>query len=126
MNWSQLLHRLTPYGDLCPRVEVRQAPQDVIVHCELPGLTHPEQVRLHVQETMLTLHGNVEREEPQGEGFDLLHTERHYGPFSRSVPLPIAVDPEQVQAAYRNGLLTVTMRKLTSVPGKNIRVEFQD
>jgi HSP20 family protein len=119
-----LLHKLMPYGDLGPRVEVRQTPDDVIVQAEIPGLKHPEHLDLRVQGTMVTIRGEVTRELPEAEGHDLLYTERVYGKFSRTVPLPVSVDPERVTASYQNGILTVTMKKNTELQGKPVPVEI--
>ena len=120
-----LLHKLAPYSQFGPRVEVRQTPRNIVVTAEIPGIEHPEHLKIHVQEHHITISGKIDREEHQEEGYDLFHTERFYGSFTRSVPLPIAVDPEDVQASYRNGLLTVTRKKNTSLQASPVRVEFQ-
>lgn len=120
-----LLHKVAPYLHLTPRVEVRQTDADILVTAELPGIKSQDSLHIHVQEGMITISGNVEQDEWKDEELHLFHTERYYGPFSRSVPLPVAVDPAQVQANYRNGLLTVKMKKNTEIQGQRIPVDFQ-
>ncbi|MGB8953770.1 MAG: Hsp20/alpha crystallin family protein [Tumebacillaceae bacterium] len=119
-----MLHQIMPYGTLGPRVEVRQKPDEILVTADIPGLERPEDLEIHVQETSVTISGEVEKKQ-EHEGFDLFHTERLYGKFSRTVPLPVLVDPEQVQANYRNGVLTVRLRKNTELQGRRVTVDFQ-
>ncbi|MGZ4032407.1 MAG: Hsp20/alpha crystallin family protein [Tumebacillaceae bacterium] len=124
-NVLAYLHKMMPYNDLGPRVEVRQTPREVIVTAEIPGIEHPEDLNIHVHENSITIGGQVTRSESQEEGHDLFHSERMYGKFSRTVPLPMVVDPEQVSASYRNGLLTVTMQKNSELLGRRVSVDFQ-
>lgn len=118
------LQKLMPYGELGPRVEVRQTPDTVVVLAEIPGLKHPEHLDVRVQGTMITIRGEVTRELPEAEGHDLFYTERIYGKFSRSVPLPVAVVPDRVEAKYGDGMLRVTMQKDTLQPGTHVPVDF--
>jgi HSP20 family protein len=120
-----LLHKITPYLHLTPRVEVKQNSSGILVIAELPGIGSRDDLHIRVQEQMITISGKIVQDEQEGEEQNLFHTERYYGPFSRSVPLPVAVDPEHVQATYRNGLLTVKMKKNTQLQGQRIPVEFQ-
>jgi HSP20 family protein len=126
--WDQqmmpMLHKLLPYGVLGPRVEVRQTPNHILVTAEIPGLKQPGDLDLHVQEIAITISGRVEREESSEEGFDLFHTERLYGAFSRTVPLPVLVDPKTAEANYQNGLLTVKMQKSVDVQGRQVPIRF--
>lgn len=119
-----MLHKLAPYGDLGPRVEVSQRGDEIIVKAELPGLSTPDNVDIHVQETSLTLSGTLEREGEGGDEINLFHTERLYGPFSRTVPLPVPVNPDEVRASCKHGLLTVSMKKSTKLQGRRVNVDF--
>lgn len=121
---APMLHQMMPYGTLGPRVEVRQTPDEILVSADIPGLERPEDLEIHVQETALTISGEVQKKQ-EHEGFDLFHSERLYGKFSRTVPLPVLVDPEQVLASYRNGVLHVRMRKNTELQGKRVPIDFQ-
>ncbi|TCP54728.1 HSP20 family protein [Tumebacillus sp. BK434] len=119
-----MLHKLLPYGELGPRVEVRQTPNHVVVLAEVPGLRHPEHLDVRVQSTMITIRGEVTRELPEKEGDDLFYSERMYGKFSRSVPLPVAVVPDRVEASYQDGMLRVKMPKDSLQPGTHVPVDF--
>jgi HSP20 family protein len=124
-NVLPYLHKMMPYGDLGPRIEVRQTPTEIVVTAEIPGIENPDALHIHVHENSITIGGQVERNKEHEEGHDLFHTQRMYGSFSRTVPLPMIVDPEQVRASYRNGLLTVTMQKNSELLGRRVEVDFQ-
>jgi len=49
--------------------------------------------------------------------------ERFAGTFQRAIPLPIAVDPDHVQATAKNGVLTVTLKRTAPPTAREIRVE---
>lgn len=119
-----LLHKMAPYGTLGPRVEVRQTPDSVLVSAELPGIEHPEHLNIHVQETLITISGQIDQVDTKEDEHDMMYSERLYGKFSRTVPLPVIVDPEQVQADYRKGMLTVTMKKNTEIQGRQVPINF--
>jgi HSP20 family protein len=65
-------------------------------------------MNVEVTDDMLTITGErrEERDETR-EGYR--HSERHYGRFSRSIPLPEGINAEEVQATFQNGVLEVTM-----------------
>ncbi len=54
-----------------------------------------------------------------------LHRENRYGSFQRVVTLPSAHDPEKVEAAYEDGVLTITIPKDEKSAPKSIKVEVR-
>ena len=49
--------------------------------------------------------------------------ERSYGVFTRSARLPVGVDASRASAAFKNGLLTVTMPKTPAAKGTTIPIK---
>jgi HSP20 family protein len=99
------------YGDRsskstwAPVVEFKEEPGKFRLLAELPGV-NPENVKVAVTEDAVTLEGERKYEKEQKyEGF--YHTERSYGHFYRSIPLPKGADGEKVSAAFKNGILEV-------------------
>jgi HSP20 family protein len=94
-------------GLFSPPMEVFERDGQLIVRADLPGLTKDD---VHVEVTndalMITGERRSEHEERQGGTF---HSERSYGKFHRQIPLPDGVNAEQVQAAFKDGVLEVTM-----------------
>ncbi|EJY55695.1 heat shock protein Hsp20 [Alicyclobacillus hesperidum URH17-3-68] len=105
------------------RCDVRETQNEVIVTAEIPGLEKKEDVNITVHDNHLHLSGKIER---MGEHKDenVHRMERYYGQFSRTVPLPTAVDDTGAKATYRNGILEVRIPKSQKQMGRQIDVDF--
>ncbi|MBL8179875.1 MAG: Hsp20/alpha crystallin family protein [Bryobacterales bacterium] len=90
-----------------PAVEMKRANGAVTVTAELPGLTK-ENVKVSVSEQGLTIEGE-RREEKEEKGEESYRSERSYGKFLRTLPLPDGADLERVTASIENGVLKVTV-----------------
>jgi HSP20 family protein len=62
-------------------------------------------------DTLLTIRGQKKFERKEEKEGDYRVSERSYGVFSRSMTLPFAVDPDAVEANFRNGLPKLTLPK---------------
>ena len=92
-----------------PKVDVVETDDQVKVTAELPGLDAKD-VDVTVSHNTLTLKGEKKQEhEEKGEGY--YRSERSYGSFQRSVPLPSTVETDKADAAFSKGVLTVTFPK---------------
>jgi HSP20 family protein len=97
----------TEGGVWAPAVEFKEEAGKFRLLAELPGVK-PEDVKVSVTEDAVTLEGERKYEkEEKYEGF--YHTERSYGRFYRSIPLPKGANAEKVSAAFNNGILEVTI-----------------
>lgn len=93
--------------DSFPRVEIIQEGHEYKLMAELPGLDKDE-IRIHVRERILTLAGerkSVFEEEWGG----CRCSERYYGAFERSFPLPASARTDEIKATLDKGVLTITM-----------------
>lgn len=80
---------------------------NLVLRADLPGIK-PEEVKIEVEEDILTVSGSHEQtSEEKGKHF--LRRERHYGSFSRSVALPAGVKAEDIKASTRDGVVEVTV-----------------
>jgi len=90
-----------------PPLEVKHKDGNFIVTAELPGLTK-EQIKVEVVEDALVIEGERKREkEEKKEGF--YRSERCYGKFYRSIPLPKGAKPEGIKAELTDGVLEVAI-----------------
>lgn len=89
-------------------VDVLQVGNDIVVVAALAG-TKPEDISLHLQDDLLTIRGS--RSFPFAEPHSAFHQECYWGPFSRTIVLPIDVRQESARAEYRNGILTIRLEK---------------
>lgn len=104
-----------------PSVDIAETDSGFEVRAELPGVKQ-EDVNVSVRDNVLTLRGE-KRQEETDEGKDYRRVERHYGSFQRAFTLPPNVDVEAITAAYRDGVLTLTVPKAEEAKPKEIPIE---
>lgn len=90
-----------------PQIEVYERDNQLLVCADLPGLKKDD-IKVEFNENMLTIQGERRHEfEETQEGYK--RSERSYGSFYRSIPLPEDVDSENAKATFQDGVLKVTM-----------------
>lgn len=90
-----------------PRVDIVETDKAVEVHAELPGMEKKD-IEITLDRDLLTIKGEkkIEKEEKDRHYHRI---ERHYGTFYRTVRLPVEVDEKKIDAAFKDGVLTVTL-----------------
>ena len=78
-------------------------------------------IQLNIQRNLLTVAG--EREVPVDENATYYRQERFSGPFRRVIALPEDVDPDRIEAKYRDGILQITARRRESAKPRQITVQ---
>jgi len=113
-------HDLGLFNGWSPALDIFQDKDDVIVKVELPGMKK-EEISISMHEGMLSISGERKLEEETGEG-ETYRRERFYGKFHRTMALPTTVNANKVKAAYKDGILTVTLPKAEEAKPKQIEV----
>ena len=103
-----------------PAVDVREEKDRYVLEAELPGLTEKD-IEVKVEDNLLTISSNKE-EKREEKGDEYLIRERRSSAFKRSFVLPDDVDKENIDAKFKNGILTLDMKKLASAQPKSIAV----
>lgn len=88
-----------------PSVDVRETEKEFKVYAELPGLDERD-VEITFADGVLTLKGEKRIEEETA-----LYSERWAGSFERRIVVSEDVDPDDIKARFRNGVLTITLGK---------------
>lgn len=96
-------------GLAAPSVELIDRGREVVLRAELPGVKK-EEVDLTVQDGAITVKGEFKRDETVKDE-DYYFSERRYGHFERTVPLPEEVDADRAKASSRDGVLEVVLPK---------------
>lgn len=101
------LHRAD--DTFAPALELKEDADHVTVSVELPGVDRKD-VSVTLHDGVLTIAGERKQESEAKEG-EYVRTERSYGRFERQVGLTQPVVSDQIKAAYKDGVLTVTLPK---------------
>jgi HSP20 family protein len=110
-------------GGWVPPVDVRETKDSLEIAAELPGVD-PKNVEVSVENGVLTLKGNrIFEKATEGETYH--RVERAYGVFERSFTLPTNVDAERIQAAYRHGILHLSVPKREEAKPKAISIKVE-
>ncbi|MFW6175775.1 MAG: Hsp20/alpha crystallin family protein [Acidobacteriota bacterium] len=90
-----------------PKLDIYEKKNQLVVKADLPGMTKSD-VEVAIEGGDLILRGE-RQEETQVEEENVYRAERSWGKFLRRVPLTFEVDPSNVQATFKEGVLEVTM-----------------
>lgn len=110
-------------GSTFPPINVGQSPQAVDVYVFAPGID-ASRTEVTLDRGVLTIAGERPSDLPAEAPKTSVHGhERYTGKFRRAVALPDDVDPNQVSASYRDGVLHVNVRRREAVQPKRIAIE---
>jgi HSP20 family protein len=106
-----------------PACDIYETDREIVVKVELPEVKK-EEVFVTVNNNVLTIRGERKfSEETKRENYHRL--ERSYGEFVRSFTLPTFIDPNQIQAEFKDGILRVTLAKREEAKPKQIEVKVK-
>jgi HSP20 family protein len=103
-----------------PPVDIHEENDRIVLRAEIPGISR-EDIELSVENGTLTLRGE-KKQEKQVESENAFRQERFYGSFVRSFVLPALIEPDRIQATYRDGVLEVVIPKAEEAKPKKIKV----
>lgn len=106
-----------------PAVDVYETPDSLVVEVEAPGMDKKD-LHLSIQDNVLTVKGERNWEEKKNDRH-YHRVERAYGQFQRSFTLPAVADTTRVKAAYKDGILTITLPKVEEAKPKEISVKVE-
>ncbi len=124
-----LLHRMfdATLGEALPRnawmpaVDIYEtAEQDVVVKVDLPDMKR-EDIKVTFENSVLSIEG--QRQFGQDDTSQRFwRIERGHGAFRRSFSLPSTVDPAKVEAAFQDGVLTITLPRREETRPRQIQI----
>jgi HSP20 family protein len=107
-----------------PKIEVIEKNNRLVTRVDLPGMKK-EDVSVEVADGYLALSGERKRETEEKKD-DFYHSEREYGSFYRTVPLPEGVKIEDVEATFSDGVLEVSIPLTARPEAKVTKVQVED
>ncbi len=108
-------------ADWMPSLDAHEDKDKYTVTLEIPGMKK-EDMHVSVHDGVLTVSGERKGGTETKDG-TVHRRERYFGKFSRSVSLPSAVSADKVNAAYKDGVLTVEIPKAEEAKPKTIDVK---
>ena len=103
-----------------PPINVGTTADQVNVYLFVPGID-AKSLDISIQKNLLTIAG--ERRLITEEGANYFRKERFDGAFRRALTLPEDVDPDKVEASYRDGVLSITIQRHESAKPRQIEVQ---
>jgi HSP20 family protein len=108
-------------GAAWPSVEISSGDKEIKVTAELPGLEQKD-IEVLLDDGVLTLRGEKRSET---DDRDRQFSERYYGRFERHIPVGYEVKEDEVDARFRNGVLTVTLPKSEKAQSQVKRIDIK-
>jgi HSP20 family protein len=104
-----------------PSVDIYETENELVLKADLPDV-EAKDIDVRVENQTLTIAGERKFEAASSEkGYHRI--ERSYGNFVRSFAVPSAFDTDKINAAYNNGVLTVTLVKKETAKPRQIKIE---
>lgn len=117
LPWAGGIRSLPP--GTFPAVNVASTNDAVTVYVFAPGI-EPKSLDISMQENVLSIGGK--RETPEDSNATYYRNERFDGEFRRVIALPDDVDPDKVEATYRDGVVEIRVQRRESSKPRQIEV----
>ena len=106
-----------------PGLHVGTTPKSVEVHAFIPGLD-PAAIEIQLEKGTLTIAGERKSNLPAREDKAIVHIdERFAGRFRRVIALPEDINPEAVDAQYRDGVLRISIQRRAAAEARRIAIQ---
>jgi HSP20 family protein len=112
-----------PPGIIAPRIDVSETDDEVRIKAELPGVNEKD-IDVRLVDDVLTIRGEAQTEHEEKQQ-DYRVMERARGTFVRSLRLPFMADASQVQASFKDGILSITIPKPREARERVQRIEVK-
>jgi len=115
-------HFTRPSRDI-PFIDLYETEEHLILKIEIPGL-NPEDLDISITDNILTIKGEITKEFAK-EREHYHRMERRYESFSRTLQLPCRIMIEDVEATYREGIVTIIMPKCKPEITKKVKIRIK-
>jgi len=114
----------TAWSGRTPAIDVIEKDNAIEIRADLPGMEEKD-IDVRMTDGALTISGETKEEQEKHEEGEYYVSERRYGSFRRTIPLPEGVDRDKVEAKFKNGLLTVELPKTPEAQQKSKKIEVK-
>jgi HSP20 family protein len=109
-------------GDWSPAIEAFQRGNEFVIRVDAPGMNRQD-LQVEVGDDTVTIHGE-RRQDRQEERDGVFWSERSYGSFTRTIPLPPGAIADSTKASFNNGVLEVVTQSPSAETRRGRRVDI--
>ncbi|NJN47965.1 MAG: Hsp20/alpha crystallin family protein [Candidatus Competibacteraceae bacterium] len=120
-EWPSWGQSTTLLENRLPRVDVIDRDDEIVVRAEMPGVDKKD-LDLSLTDRTVTIKGSTYQEQKEEKG-DYYRSEMSRGSFARTVTLPGEVDGAKAKAAFKDGVLELSLPKTETTKRRSIKVE---
>jgi len=121
-NLGKQLNTDLSFADWAPSVDIEEEADKYVIKADLPGVDKDD-IEVKLENGVLSIRGEKKTEKETGKGTKQHRTERFHGTFARSFTLPEAVKADQVDASYKDGVLSLTIPKQEESKPQSIEIK---
>ena len=93
------------------KTDIREDKDNYVIDIDLPGFDK-KNIKIDITDGYLTINAKVNNEDNEKKGGKYIRKERYYGECSRSFYVGDDVKPEDINANFKNGILTLEVPKV--------------
>ncbi|GAB3110150.1 Hsp20/alpha crystallin family protein [Aestuariicella hydrocarbonica] len=106
-----------------PRIEVREKDNQYLISAELPGIDKND-VQVTLEDGVLSIEAESHQEDKEEKDGRIIRQERRYGKFVRSFNLGSDIEQGDIDATFKNGILTLTVPKSETKTASSRRIDI--
>lgn len=112
------------FADWAPSVDIEEEEDKYLIKADLPGVDK-DNIEVKLENGVLSIRGEKKTEVETGKGTRRHRSERFHGTFARSFSLPDAVRADSVEAAYKDGVLSLSIPKAEEAKPRAIDIQVK-
>jgi len=116
--WAGGIRSLPP--GTFPAVNVASSADNVTVYLFAPGID-AKSLEISLQQNVLSVSGR--RDAPQEQNAAYYRNERFEGTFRRAIALPEDIDPDKIDASYRDGIVEIRVQRREASRPRRIEIQ---
>ncbi|MFW0838033.1 MAG: Hsp20 family protein [Candidatus Komeilibacteria bacterium] len=105
-------------------VDVYDEGDNIVIKSTIAGV-RPEDIDISINNEMITIKGKREQNEHISDD-NYYYQECYWGGFSRSIILPVEIQPDKVDASIHNGVLKISLPKAIKTKEVSVKVKVGD
>ena len=109
------------FAEWSPTVDIEESEESFLIKADIPGVDK-EDIKVNLDNGVLSITGEKRTETETGKGTKQHRTERFCGTFARHFTLPASIQPDKVDAHYKDGVLSLMIPKAEEAKPKSIDI----